>query len=76
MTLSKPGLPGQQRDAERSPLYAAQQFQAESFVHLSKVHMWKIRHQQWRGTVQIFLWQSYQGSLALVLSVRISMKKH
>jgi hypothetical protein len=30
-------------------------------VHLSKVHVWKIRHQQWDGMTIDFLWQSYQG---------------
>jgi hypothetical protein len=32
--LSEACLPGQKRDAERAPLYPAQKFQAESFVHL------------------------------------------
>jgi len=46
MRLTKPGLPRQQRYAQRAPLYPAQQFQAESFVHLREIHLWKIRHQQ------------------------------
>jgi hypothetical protein len=69
MRLPKAGLPRQQRDAERPPLYTAQQFQAEAFMHLRKVHVWKIRHQQWVETVLIFLWQSYQGGLAFIFRV-------
>jgi hypothetical protein len=46
MRLAKPRLPRQQRHAQRSPLYPAQQFLAEPFVHLRKVHLCKIRHQQ------------------------------
>jgi hypothetical protein len=46
--LPKAGLAGQQGDTERTPLYPAQQFQAEPFMHLRKIHLWKIRHQQWR----------------------------
>jgi hypothetical protein len=48
MRLPETGLAGKQRDAERPPLYPAQQFQAEPFVHLRKVHLWKICHQQRR----------------------------
>jgi hypothetical protein len=46
MRLAKAGLPRQQGDAERAPLYPAQQFQAETFVHLGKIHLWIICHQQ------------------------------
>jgi hypothetical protein len=46
MSLSKSGLATEQRDADRPPLYSAQQLQAKAFVHLCKVHLWKIRHQQ------------------------------
>jgi hypothetical protein len=46
MRLSQSGLPRQQRDAERPPLNPAEQFQAESLVHLREVHLWKIRHRQ------------------------------
>jgi hypothetical protein len=54
MGLSKAGLARQKRDTERAPLYPARQFQAESFVHLRKIHLWKIHHQQWRGLVNVF----------------------
>jgi hypothetical protein len=59
MGLSKAGLARQKRDTERAPLYPAQQFQAESFVHLRKIHLWKICRQQWQRTVSVFLWKSY-----------------
>jgi hypothetical protein len=44
--LAKAGLPRQQRDTERASLNAAQQLQAEPFVHLGKIHLWKIHHRQ------------------------------
>jgi hypothetical protein len=28
-------------------------------VHLSKVHLWKIRHQQWERMVSVCSWKSY-----------------
>lgn len=45
MALAKARLTRQQRDAECSPLNPAQQFQPETFVHLGKVHLWKICRQ-------------------------------
>jgi hypothetical protein len=39
MRLAKAGLAGQQGDAESPPLYPSQQFQAEPFVHLRKIHV-------------------------------------
>jgi hypothetical protein len=59
MRLSKAGLTRQQRDTERAPLYPAQQFQAESFVHLGEIHLWKIRHQQWERMVFVCPWKTY-----------------
>jgi hypothetical protein len=58
MRLSKPGLTSQQRDAESAALYPVQQLNPQALVHLSKVHLWKIRHQAGRQTVSIFLQQS------------------
>jgi hypothetical protein len=52
--LAQPGLPSQERDAESPPLDPSEQFQAKSFVHLGKVHLWKIRHQQWGGRAYNF----------------------
>ncbi len=46
MGLPKAGLAGEQRDAECAPLDPAQQFQAESLVHLAEIHLWKVRRQQ------------------------------
>jgi hypothetical protein len=46
MRLPKAGLTRQQRDAHCPPLYPSPQFQAESLMHLRKVHLWKIRHRQ------------------------------
>jgi hypothetical protein len=40
-------LASQKRDAERTPLNPAQQFQAEFLVHLQKIHLWKFRHEKW-----------------------------
>jgi hypothetical protein len=57
MRLPKPGLARQQRDTHRPPLYPAQQFQAEPLVHLSKIHLWIIRHQQYGGASFIFCWK-------------------
>jgi hypothetical protein len=51
--LAKSGLARQQRDAERTPLDPAQQFQAESLVHLGKIHLWKIHHQQWKQIASV-----------------------
>jgi hypothetical protein len=59
MRLSKSGLTRQQRNTERAPLYPAQHFQAESFVHLRKIHLWKICRRQWQRTVSVFFWKSY-----------------
>ena len=72
MRLAKAGLASQQGDAERSPLYPAQQLQAETFVHLGKIHLWKIRHQQWEGRLFVFLqeksiradWPSFSSASA------------
>jgi hypothetical protein len=61
MGLPKTSLARQQRDADRPPLYPAQQFQAESLVHLHKIHLWIVRHQQWRQTALICLMKTYQG---------------
>jgi hypothetical protein len=30
-------------------------------MHLGKIHLWKIRHQQWARLVFNFLGKSYQG---------------
>jgi hypothetical protein len=46
MRLPEPRLPRQQRHTQRPSLYPAQQFKPEMFVHLSKVHLWIIRHRQ------------------------------
>jgi hypothetical protein len=46
MRLGQSGLTGQQRDTHRPPLYPSQQFQAEPFVHLSEIHLWKIRRRR------------------------------
>jgi hypothetical protein len=46
MRLPEPGLAGQQRDAESSPLYPPEQFQTEALMHLCNIHLWKIRHRQ------------------------------
>jgi hypothetical protein len=56
--LAKAGLTGQQRDAERAPPDPAQQFQAESLVHLRKIYLWKIHHRQWERTVRVCSWKS------------------
>jgi hypothetical protein len=61
MRLPKAGLPGQQGDAERAPLYPAQQFQAESLVHLRNVHLWKIHHQQWARLVPVCFQKTEKG---------------
>jgi hypothetical protein len=59
MRLPKAGLTRQERDTDRPPLYPAHQFQAEPLVHLGKVHLWKIRHQQWELKAPIFLLQTW-----------------
>ena len=46
MRLSIAGLARQKRHAESAPVYPAKQLQAEPFVHLGKVHLWKFHHQQ------------------------------
>jgi hypothetical protein len=56
--LAKCGLASQQGDAERAPLDPAQQFQAESFVHLGKIHLWKIHHQQWKQIASVCFGES------------------
>ena len=61
MGLAQTGLTSQQRDADRPPRYPAEQFQAEAFMHLGKIHLWKIRHQQWGRMVSDFLEKSDQG---------------
>lgn len=61
MRLAHAGLARQQGHAYRAPLYPAVQFQAELLVHLSEIHLRKIRHQQWGRRVPHFLWQTYQG---------------
>jgi hypothetical protein len=57
MRLAKPGLPGQERHAKSSPLYPAEQFQAESLMHLRNIHLWKIRHEQYSWEFPYFPWQ-------------------
>jgi len=76
MRLAKSCLSSQQRYAERAPLYPAQQFQAESLVHLSKVHLWIICHQQWTRIFLIFLQKSYQGCLAFIFSAFLKIEKY
>jgi hypothetical protein len=44
--LAETGLTRQKGHADRSPLNPAQQFLAQTLVHLSKVHRLKISHQQ------------------------------
>jgi len=56
--LAQAGLTGEQGHTERSPLYPAQQFQAEAFVHLGKVHLWKNRHQQCIWMALVFFQQT------------------
>lgn len=46
MRLAEARLPRQKRDAERTPPYSAEQFRAETLMHLGKVHLWKVRLQQ------------------------------
>jgi hypothetical protein len=58
MGLAKAGLAGQQRDAYRPALYPPEQFQAEALVHLGKIHVWKIRHEQYLAKGSYFFWQS------------------
>ena len=67
MGLPKAGLARQQRDADRASLYPAQQFQAEPLMHLGKVHLWKIRHQQWERTVPIFFLQIWKSRVAFIV---------
>jgi hypothetical protein len=67
MRLPKAGLPRQERDADSPPLNPAQQFQAEPLVHLGKIHLWKIRHQQWEPSVPIFLLQTWGVRVAFIL---------
>jgi hypothetical protein len=67
MRLPKAGLARQQRDAKRAPLYPAQKFQAEPFVHLGEIHLRIIRHRQWLTSVFIFFWKRYSWSMAFVL---------
>jgi hypothetical protein len=38
MRLAKAGLPRKERNTGRSPLYPAQQFQPEAFMHLGEIH--------------------------------------
>jgi hypothetical protein len=35
-------------------------------MHLGKVHLWIIRHQQWERTVPIFLLQTWVGRVAFI----------
>ena len=46
MRLAETGLARQQGDTEAPPLNSAEQFQPETLVHLGKIHLWIIRHQQ------------------------------
>src|ERR1700693_5891994 len=48
MRLSESRLTRQERNANRASLYPAQQFHAQTLVHLSKIHLWKFRHEQCR----------------------------
>ena len=57
--LAKAGLASVQRNAERPPLYSAQQFQAEVLVHLREIHLWKICRRQWDEFSSHFLSKSY-----------------
>ena len=75
MRLPKAGLARQQRDADRAPLNPAQQFQAEPLVHLGKVHLWKIRHQQWEQSVPIFLLQTWGVRVAFILGACLRIGK-
>ncbi|MGD0631612.1 MAG: hypothetical protein ABR987_19960 [Terracidiphilus sp.] len=59
--LPKPGLARQQGDAHGAPLDPAQHFKPESLVHLRKVHLWKIRHQQWERRICVCSWKSYSA---------------
>jgi hypothetical protein len=75
MRLPEAGLAREQGDTERAPLYPAQQFQAEPFVHLSNVHLWIIRCQQWEQICFVFLWKSYQGRLAYIVCAELTIEK-
>jgi hypothetical protein len=68
MGLAKAGLAAQQGHAERPPLYPAQQFQAQSFVHLGDIHLWKIRHQQWERITSVCSWKSYMAWFGSIFS--------
>lgn len=61
MRLAEPGLPGQQRDADGSPLNAAKQFLAESLMDLCEIHLCIFRRQQWEDEGVRFLQQTAFG---------------
>ena len=46
MGLPEARLARQERDAERTPPYSAEQFRAKTLMHLGKIHLWKICPQQ------------------------------
>src|ERR1700749_1227118 len=41
--LAESRLPSEQRDAESFAFYPSQQLHTKAFVHLAKVHLWKVR---------------------------------
>lgn len=45
-------------------------------MHLGKVHLWIICHQQWWGIVLAFLQQSCKGVLAFIFSAFKGIEKH
>ncbi len=61
MGLAKACLARQERHAHRSPFDPAQQFLAQTLMHLSKIHLWKIRHQQRVPLRSHFFWQCDPG---------------
>jgi len=57
MGLAQSGLARQKGHADRASLNPAQQFKAQPLMHLSKVHLWKIRRQPWRSKLADFSMQ-------------------
>lgn len=61
MRLSKAGLPCEERDAYSSSLDPPQQLEAKTFMHLGKIHLWKLHRQQWIEIVRVFYEQRNFG---------------
>jgi hypothetical protein len=45
-------------------------------MHLGKVHLWIIRHQQWERTVPIFHLQTWMGRVAFIVGASPENGKH